>query len=657
MLQLIETEKYSSVTESRLTKTIPQKAPRGEILDRYGRPLVSNRMGYAIEIKKYAESDEELNDILLNLIHICEEESVEYNDSLPITLEEPFVFDFVSDEGVINKKIAEFNKSINMPESSTAEEVLNELCEKYSIDRSYTPETVRKLAGVRAEMETRLFSKQTPYVFAPDVNMNVVTKVKETYNNYKGVNIVSGYIREYNYPGIASHILGHMGPLYKEDYEVLKEKGYTFNDVMGKSGIEQICESNLRGTDGTYHIEEDEYGHIVSMKSGTAAVPGNDVVLTIDLDLQQTAEQSLNELITQTRLLAIQGELNEKTDCNSGAVVVTDIHNGEVLALASNPTFNLQRFNEDYQSNYENPYQPMWNRAISGAYEPGSTFKIITAIGALEEGIIDTETEIYCGGKYTYFKDSGYTPSCNVKSGHGTMNVISAIEQSCNVFFFDTGRQLNIENLNKYTKNFGLGEPTGIELAGETAGIVANPEYRKKIGGEWYPGDVIQAAIGQSDNLFTPLQMANYVATLANGGTRYQPHLIKKIKEYSTSNIIEEKAPVIVDKVSMKPETYSAVMQGMKSVTEDGTASATFKDFDISVGGKTGTAEVSKGTPNAVFVAFAPFENPQIAISIIVEHGGHGNEVAPIARDIISKYFKGDFLEYTDKNKQMSLIH
>ncbi len=654
ILQVIEGHEYRETTEKRLTKTMPQEAPRGEILDRYGRPLVSNRTGYSVKISKTSISDEELNRVLENLILICNSEETEYIDSLPITYDKPYSFTYEEENEKDRKERQEkFLSSMELKKNLSADETISQLAKRYKADGITDEKMKRRVVGVRAEMEQRLFSRQNSYTFASDVNMNVVTKIKESVESLDGVNIIAEYLREYNEPGVASHILGRVGQIYKEEYDELKDKGYSINDVIGKDGIEKYCESILKGQDGAVSIEEDDKGHIVSQYSTLSAKPGNDVVLTIDLELQKTAEKALREVIHS---ISSNGYISgEGYDADSGAVVVEDIHTGEILAIASYPTYNLKTFNRDYNANYKNPAKPFWNRAISGTYEPGSTFKMATALTGLKYGIINKNTTMNCTGIYDYYAPS-YTPACWKRSGHGVLDVIGAIENSCNIFFYETGRLAGINKLNEVSRKLGFGDYTGIELADEVKGVLAGPEYVEKLGETWWPGDTIQAAIGQSKNLFTPIQLANYISTLVNGGTRYKTHLVKKIKEYSSSNIKEEIYPEVVDSIEIDANHHKLIMEGMRSVAEEGTASSVFKDFEVTVGGKTGTAEVARGSNNGVFVAFAPYENPQIAISVIVEHGSHGNSIAPVAKEIIRKYFTGDFLEYTDQKNPMELL-
>ncbi|MBQ7950966.1 MAG: hypothetical protein IJ278_04525 [Clostridia bacterium] len=473
--------------------------------------------------------------------------------------------------------------------------------------------------------------------------MNVVTVIKENDKSYPGVNVMTSYNRLYP-EKVSPHVLGRVGLIYKEEYDKLKDLGYGYTDIIGKEGIEKVFDLELKGKDGVLKVEQNELGKITDTEVLKTAEPGNDIILTIDLNLQKRAESALKDVIYNLRQTI--------HDVGGGAITVVDIHTGEILAIASYPDYDIETFLEDYDKNYKNPLMPFWNRAISGTYAPGSTFKILTSLAVLEEGIISTSEQIYDQGKYTYWKD--YQPTCHVYPGnHGYVNVSDAIKVSCNYYFYETGRKLGIEKLNEYAKKVGLGEYTGIEIPGEEKGIVAGPEYRKKIDSVWYPGDTLQASIGQSDNLFTPLQLSNYIATVVNGGTRYEAHLLYKIKNYTTGEITEVQ-PKVVEQIEIQPQNYKAIMEGMRSVTEDGTASNVFQDFPIAVGGKTGTAEVP-GTNNGLFVAFAPYENPKIAISVVVEHGAHGNSIAPAAREVIEEYFKNAQTEIQDDYEKFQI--
>lgn len=634
-LQVVNGVTYREQSERRLLKSYAVTATRGEITDRYGRPLVTSRMGFdLIAYKEYIE-DENLNQLILDTINILEQYGASYYDTLPISENGDFIFDSPDYSAE-----AEFKADNDFDSTMSARQILDELIERYEIDSKYTAVEKRKIAGVRFEMELRTFNSSTPYTIATDVPMEVVSYIREQGTRFTGINVSVEPMRVNVNGTVASHILGRVGRIYKEEYDVLKHKGYGMNDILGKDGIEKIMEDYLKGTDGVQNVEQSMDGRTMKILESQEPVPGNNVILTLDLELQKIAEDSLAQTIQS------MSTNPESLGANAGAVVVVDVNNGEMLAIASYPTFNQNTFNEDYKMLLENEAKPMWNRAISGTYAPGSTFKMLTAVAALESGVTTTNEVIRDLGVYRYYESSIYTPKCWIYTDtgrtHGNQNVIQAIENSCNYYFYEVGRRMGIDTLAEYGKKFGLGEYTGIELSGEAKGIFASREYRDKIDSVWYPGDTLQASIGQSDHLFTPIQLANYVATLANGGTRYKLHLIKEVKSGTDSKTIYKNEPEIVEQVEMSDEHYKAIIEGMRAVSETGTASNVFAGYPIPVGGKTGTASVSSGTANALFVAVAPLDDPQIAIAIVVEHGGHGNYVAPIAKNIISYYMQLD---------------
>ena len=333
---------------------------------------------------------------------------------------------------------------------------------------------------------------------------------------------------------------------------------------------------------------------------------------------------------------------------------MVDVRNGEILALANYPTYDLATFNKDYEKLAANKLTPLLNRSIAGTYAPGSTFKPVTAVAGLETGKITADTRIYDTGIYTYFK--GYHPKCWIYNktgrGHGWEDVTDALEDSCNYFFFETGRLVGGENLEKYAKAFGLGEYTGLELSGEKKGRAAGPTERAEAQKNdsslrnWSGADSIQTAIGQGDNAFTPLQLANYCAAIASNGTQYEAHLLRSVKAYDYSDTIYTKEATVRNKIEAADSTWKLVQQGMAKVTgEDGTASSVFANYSIKVAGKSGTAQIS-GTKldNGIFISYAPYKDPQIAVCVIIEGGDSGNNVAPVVRDIYDAYF------YSDKN-------
>lgn len=649
-LQIVDGEEYRELSEKRLYKSMTVKAPRGKILDRYGRPIATNRTGYSVQITKTNISQKDFNNVLLNLVNIIEANGDSYFDTLPISYP-PFEFTFSnSDNETAEEKEIKWKEGRNIPLDFNAAEVMENLREKFKISEEYSDEELRKIVGIRYEMQIRGFSSNTPFILANDISQNTYMQIEEQHLDFPGVNIVSEPIRYRPNGNLAVHIIGRVGAIYPEEYQELKDEGYGMNDTIGKDGIEKVMEKHLKGKDGKRNIEQNIDGKLTRVLDSTSAIPGNDVLLTIDMELQKVAERALEETITRIRENAQARIRNNPRlsrigeDANSGAVVAMDVNTGGILAMASYPSYDPENFNRDYLILSNDPLKPLFNRAISGAYPPASTFKMLTAVAGLEENIITPETKILDRGKYTYY--SGYHPICYIYSAkygyrtHGYENVSEALRDSCNYFFYDVGRRLGIEKLEEYGKMFGLGEFTGIELPGEQKGIFAGKTYREMIGQRWWPGETLGAAIGQM-HIFTPIQLASFVSTLANGGTRYEAHLIKKVKTYDDGKIVQEVQPKILNEIKIEPKNLQAVLEGMRSVTqEDGTASHIFRDFPIDVAGKTGTAEISSGTNNGVFVGFAPYDNPQIAVAVIIEHGASGGNTAPIAREIFETYLK-----------------
>ena len=467
-----------------------------------------------------------------------------------------------------------------------------------------------------------------------------IVKVKEA--DLPGVSIDVTTAREYK-TAYAAHLLGRVGPIYSDEWSVYQELGYAYNAIVGKEGVELAFESYLHGTPGKRNIETNDQGKVVSGDDNwvvdpttgetLAPDPGDNVILTLDIKLQEAVERAL-----ATGIGGLKSE-----DTQGGAAVVIDVSDGGVLAMASYPTFDLTTYTQNYNDLLADPLEPLKNRAIREVYPPGSTFKMVTAIGGLEEGIIEPDTEIRDTGRYLYYDD--YRPQCWIyrdsggRSTHGLENVSDAIMDSCNVFFFDVGRRLGISLLEQYTAMFGLGQPTGIELS-EATGWMDGPEYTESQGQTWYEGNTLPAAIGQGNSRFTPLQLANYVATLANGGTHYSAHLLKEVKSSDFSQVVERYEPTVLNQLDIDPENLSAVTEGMLRVTTEGSAKAYFADLGVQVAAKTGSAQVSSATEsNALFVAFAPYENPEIALAIVVEKGGSGSTLANMAAEILGYYF------------------
>jgi penicillin-binding protein 2 len=646
-LQIVKGSQYKEIANNRLITNIVEKAPRGEILDRYGTRLVSNKVGYSVVMQKTDLTDEELNDVITKLVGVLYSNGCEYYDNLPISFA-PYTYQFVDEnqDGSIDDERAAWykNNKAKITETTSADEAMRIYKKRYKISDSYSEDEQRRIAGIRCAAEEGGLSQTTLFTVADNISVDAVTQIKERQEEFKGIAVINNYIRQYDMPGLATHMLGRIGTINKEEYDANKNSGYGYNDIIGKEGLEKWAESYLRGTDGTTGTTKEVNGKEITVLNDTEPVPGNYLVLTIDSDLQRVTEESLERTITNIR--ASSGvKPKDGADCNAGAAAVIDVKTGDTLALASNPTYDMSRYNEDYNALLQNEAKPMWNRAVSGLYSPGSTFKPLTAIAALESGNLTVNEVIDGQGIYRYYND--YQPTCWIwseyKMTHGKQNVSAALENSCNYFFYEVGRRMGIDTLGLYAKKFGLGEKTGIEL-GEETGHMASPEYKKQVvqnitSRDWYGGDTLQAAIGQSYSLFTPIQLANYAATIANGGTRHKVNLIKSIRSSVDGSVVKEFKPEVAETIDMDADVINAVKQGMKRVADEGSAAAFFSNYGIQVGGKTGTAQVGDGSNNAVFIAYAPFDDPQIAVAVVLEHGVRGTNAAAVAKDIFDAYF------------------
>ncbi len=639
-LQIGQGAYYKELSEKRISTTETVSAARGNVYDRNGEPLITNRNGYNISMSKALfNQTKDQNQTILELLALLDSYKTAHNDTLPITATEPFALDRSTESA--SAALDDLIEKMELEEKEiSAQTILNKLYEKYEISTSYTPKQKRALAGVRYEMELREFSMSNPFVLAEDVSIDAVIAISERSVEYPCVTVETAAYREYTDPTIAPHLLGRIGKIWAEEYPELKEQGYDMNDLVGKEGIEKAMESYLRGTDGTRMIERNAQGEVLNVNMISEPTQGDSVILTIDKQLQITTQNALRDVINDLQ------RYKETADANVGAAVVVQVDTGEVLASASYPTYNLAEYTKNYNTLLKDETQPLFNRAFNGTYAPGSTFKMATAIAVLQEGIATSTTKILDEGIYKKYPD--YQPKCwrytDYGQTHGSVNVSEALRDSCNYYFYKTADEMGIENLNKYCTQLGLGSKTGLEL-NESTGTLAGPESRAAMGGEWYPGDTLQAAIGQSDNLFTPVQLATYLATIVNGGTRYKTHLVKEVKDSSTGRDVMVNNPDVVSELEISDTNMQAIMQGMYLTAAEGTAANVFANYPVNIGCKTGTASVSKGTANGIFVAFAPFEDPEIAVSVVVEHGAHGNSIAPIAKKIFDQYFSQT--EYT----------
>ena len=514
------------------------------------------------------------------------------------------------------------------------EEIVEWFLERYKINVTdssenplFTDKQIDTIIRVRYDMEVADFSVYNRYVFARGLDVSFISYLKEV--NVVGADFVTSAERKYAYPGYASHILGRVGSIPAERWEYYKELGYQMNDKVGLDGCESVFEEYLRGIDGVRVVVEDNQGNIIDSWVEKEPVAGKDVYLTIDIDLQMAAEDGL--------------ELNVKALANAeaGAAVALDPRNGEILAIASYPTFDLTTYGQNYNELIADANNPLYNRALDGLYAPGSTFKLGMVAAGVSSGTVKATDLINCSGRYTYYAPS-YMPKCWIYPGsHGNIDAVGALKVSCNCYFFELGRLMGIDLMNEYCSGYGFGEYTGVEL-GEKKGILAGPLYREMNGLEiWKPGNTIAAAIGQSDNNFTPIQIASYLATLLNGGTRYSAHLFLEAKEYGSEVAAVRSDSTVLNTVALSSEAVNAVKEGMRQMVESSAyVSRYMKDLPVTVGGKTGTAELG-GTAeeNGLFVCAAPYNDPEIVIFSVIEHAGGGSYATITASEILKEYY------------------
>ena len=616
-----------SITSNTTSETVT--ASRGIITDRNGKVLVSNRLAYTLVLDKsgFGKDQAALNDAILRLIQLCQEQDVLWNDTLPMTTGASPRLTTASRSEAFKKYL----KDNKLPQNGTDEETFAALRALYKIDESLPNAQARLIVGVRYELDGR-----SSYTFAEDVSTDLLSRITD--GHYEGVTIKTAAARVYN-TKLAAHILGTVGAIWQEEwrsdeatgYVGYADKGYNMNDLVGKDGVEKAFEEYLHGKDGRRLITTDENGKLTGELYTREPQPGGTVALTLDIDLQQVVEETLAE--------TIQGMMDKDSYQRGGAAAVIEVGTGEVLALASYPTYDLETFNQDYEELVADERLPMFNRATQGIYAPGSTFKLCTSAAALEEGIITPSTIIEDRGIYTYYKDP--QPMCWIwrQAGmtHGRINVSQAIVDSCNYFYYEVGRLTGIKKLDEYATAFGLGQSTGIEI-GDASGVLASPEWAEAHDREWTDGQTITAAIGQSYNAFTPLQLANYVATLVSGGEHYAAHLLKTVKSYDNSRLIYAYDEEPINDMNISDSTMAAVTKGMHDLTHDSLTSA-FSRCVVEAGAKTGSAQVGTDIANGVFVAYAPYDDPEIAVAIVVEKGGSGSLLANAAVDIINAWF------------------
>jgi penicillin-binding protein 2 len=665
-LQIINGKENDENSQQRLVTDREIVASRGIIADTNGIPIATNRVGYTVQIAKTGLKSLEVNEMINKLIKVIENNGDSIESGLPDYLTfNPIAYGKninKSDKALEKWKTEIVNKDADVKLLNTPEDVFKYFRDKkFEIDKKYTDEEAYKIMCIRYDMVIKGYTASNPLRIAKDVDIKTVAQIEERSHEFPGVLIDMEPQRSYADVSDFAHVLGYIGVISPEEYDAKKSSGYKLNDKIGKTGIEYAAENYLRGINGKKRVEVDTSGRLTAELDSEPAIPGNDVYLTINSRLQKVAMESL-----QRNIERIRSEADYKKnfgDANAGAVVAMDVNNGEILAMASYPTYDpavylagaddkeAEKKKEEYNNDDKN--KPLLNRATQGVYTPGSIYKPITAIAALEEGVITPSTIYYDKG---YDNIGGMMFYCleyrNHQGPHYNEDLTEALATSCNMYFHYFGWKTGIDKIDKWAKLFGLGERTGIEI-GEAKGRRANRETKKALrNDDWRPADTAQTAIGQFDNGFTPVQLANYVSILANGGKKYTPHLIKQVKKYDGSIVMEAKPEY--ETVPVKKETLDAIRKGMVAVSNsiEGTAVSTFKEFPFVVAAKTGTPETgleSKGSSsNSLFIAYAPADDPKIAVAVVVEHGVWGKNTSYIARDVLKEYFGLNSNENTD---------
>ena len=663
-LQILNGAAYYDASQNNNVTYPAVKAARGNILDRYGRVLVSNRECYNLVInttRLFGDEVDDPNAVILEMVNIVEDSGAEFIDDLPITKSPPFEYTEMTDfqRTLLN---AYFTRH-GLDEDTTAVELMSYFRTRYDIDNTYSAEDMRKISAIRYALNVRYAINTSSYTFVEDASIDLISDIMGAVGSV--IEVESSYVREYN-TQYAAHLLGYIGAMTdveQEQYMVGDNSGYNYDSMVGKDGVELAFESWLHGTDGKSRVTRNSEGTITSTVYEEDPVPGNHVYLTIDIQLQEAVERALENGIIALQLERDQenaeaianGTPDEvKEDIQGGAAVVVDVNSGNPLAIASYPTFDASQVYENYAEYLNAEYDPLYNRATMGAYAPGSTFKPLVALAALSESIINTETRIDCEGIFSKYADQGYAPECWIYTQeqltHGNDNVSEAIRDSCNYFFYTIADMMGIDIMDEYAADFGLGESTGIEIA-ETTGNMANPDNHLNYDVDaWVYGDTVQAGIGQSDSLFTPLQLAEYCAAIANGGTRYSASVLKSVRSFDYTRQLYSGETKVMSTVDSADYNWAAIQYGMYLMANDPNSSSfdvyqtlgyySYNGERIGVAAKSGTSQLGEAlSPNSIFMCYAPYDDPEIAIAIVIERGASGAKAVNIAKDILDAYF------------------
>lgn len=648
-IQIVDGEKYLSMAHRSTTASQTVLAVRGGIVDRNSQPLVENKVSYnvIIEYSFFPKTKAEQNEVIIRLARLLMDDGIQWIDETPITFEKPYEYLPNAKESDLNRIISK----LRLNTYATAENCVDRLIEDFEISPDYSEKEQRIIAGIRYQMILADFSSKTDYTFVKDVPIETASKIHELKAAMPGADISEGAVRAYSSGDIFPHGIGYVGPIYAEEYEQLKNEGYLISDTVGKSGIEKAMEKVLRGKNGEKTITVSDDGSVTETVT-QSEVPGNTVMLTIDSQFQKKVQNILAEHISYlnqgilTKTDNVTNKPLDFSDCKSGAAVVMDVKTGAVLAMATAPCYDINDLLTDYSAVLNADGAPLYNRATDGLYRPGSVMKTVTAIASLSEGIIQPNDTFYCARHYDFLDIT-----LNCTGSHGHINVTTAIEKSCNIFFYQVVQQLGLDKLMEYQHAFGLSEDLALEI-NSSKGYLACPETFAELGIDWTVGQVLQAAIGQSEVGVTPLQMCVLASTIANRGTRLQPYLVDSVWDYNMQNMLTKTRPTVVSSMSADSKTvFQPVINGMilaaRSTTSQiytaGNETAAFEaQFSMTAlpknaAIKTGTPQAgNKATQNSTVVGFYPADDPEIAFAVVIENGEYAKYTV---RKIIEAYY------------------
>ena len=642
-LQLVKGEDFKAQATNTTDYKFTVTAARGDIVDSKGSRIATSITGYNVVLNKLLMGDQDLDAMLQKIVELLRENGESWNDTLLIGQPDAAGnYTFTAEQGSSKdqKALSAMKENLGLQQYATANDVMEKLVEDYSLS-DVSPEWQRVLGGIHYEMQLQAFSNVNNFIMAENVSEKTVATIKEHSLSLPGVEIVETSTRSYEQSTVLPHVLGRVGKITAEKWKVtdengqvtypLREKGYNMNDIIGISGLESAYEDELRGKDGVETITRNSDGVIVNTALTTVPEPGHTVQLTIDSSFQKAVDKALAENIDMINRVYNTGNMKAA----AGAAVVLDVKDGSVLAASNYPSFDQNLYASNYSEYSSDPSLPLFNRALQGLYTPGSTFKPAVAVAALDSGLINQYSTVFCNGVYTYYK--GYSPRCTRHGHSGNIDVVTAIKWSCNIFFYDVGRRLTSDVYDAYAYKLGLGQRTGVEVS-EALGHLTT-----KNDSNYIDSLDIQAAIGQGNTVVTPIQLATYAAALANNGVRYRTHFVKAILDSNTGEVLKETQPEVMDVIEDTGNTFELVRQGMKQVPS--TITGKISSYPYAIACKTGTPQRSetyapgKHYLNAMMIAYLPADDPQIAIGITIEYGGYGARTGDLVVDIANAYF------------------